>query len=104
MIQEGVLDCGPFNTITKGTLSFAAKAWWMLVWHKLSSTKGDNVSIYDRSTLVADIMEGYEIDVAKIIAKEICDQDVSLDTSLAFLYLLRQLFLEEGVPEIPGID
>lgn len=59
----------------KGTLRFVAKAWWALVQHQLSPTKGDNMLSPERAILFKVIMEGYEIYVAKIIAREIYDRN-----------------------------
>lgn len=44
--------------------------------------------IPDRDALIVDIMEGYEIYVANIIAIEIHDWAISIDTTLFFLCLL----------------
>lgn len=59
----------PTTKITKGTLSFVAKAWWTLVRHRLSSSMGDNMLSPDRAELVTSIMEFYDINVAKILAR-----------------------------------
>lgn len=48
-------------------------------------------------------MEGYEIDVANIIMIKIYDGVVSTDITLAFLCLLKQFYLEEGVLEITTV-
>lgn len=48
---------------------------------------GDNILSYDRASLVAGIMEGYEIYISRIIVIEIYDRVLSIDTNLAFLYL-----------------
>lgn len=61
----------PSTWIIKNSLNFAMKAWWMLVHHCLSPTNRDNVLNPDRATLVTDIIEGYVIKVANIIAQEI---------------------------------
>lgn len=49
-------------------------------------------------------MEGYEINVAKIIARKICDWDVSTNTIHAFPCLLMQICLKEVLPKIAGVD
>lgn len=65
------MGCGPTTRITKGTLNFKAKAWWALVWHKPSPTMGDNMLKPDIASLFAGIIEGYEINVSNILAREI---------------------------------
>lgn len=57
--------------IMNGSLSFVDKDQWNLVQHWLSPTMRDNVLSLYRFTLVAGIIEGYDIDVAKILAREI---------------------------------
>lgn len=44
------------------------------------------------------------IDIAKIIEREIRDQALSTDTTLAFPCLLMQICLEEKVPEMTNGD
>lgn len=58
---------GPLTWIKKGTLTVVAKVWWTMVRHKLIPMNRDNVISFDKVSLVAAIMEGYEIDVTKII-------------------------------------
>lgn len=72
--------------------------------HRLSPINRDNVLSPDRVVLVTGIMEGDEIDVAKIIYREISDLSVRTNISLAFPYLLTQLCLDQGVPNILGMD
>lgn len=47
---------------------------------QLSPTMGDNVLSLDRAALVLGIIEGCEINVAKILAREDYDRAVSIDT------------------------
>lgn len=47
--------------------------------HKLCPTYGDNILSPDRATLIAGIIEGYELDVAKWRAKELRDRVMSTD-------------------------
>lgn len=82
----------------EGFTKFLEKAWWALVRHHLSPTNGDNILSPNRATLVPKIMKGYEIDIAKIIAREIHDWVVSTETILTFpCLLMQQLCLDEGV-------
>lgn len=67
-----------------GFSPFDAKAWWTLVCHQLSPTKTDYVLSLDRTILVAGIMEGYDIDVDKIIRRDIRNRYVRTDTTIAF--------------------
>lgn len=53
-----------------------------MVHYILSPTKGENIIILDRATLVMGIIEGYEIYIGKIIDREIHDRAVSTDTTL----------------------
>lgn len=43
---------------------------------------------------VEDIMDVYDIDIAKIIAQEIHDRAMSVDTSFSFPFLLTLIFLD----------
>lgn len=72
----------------------------MLVRHRLSTTKGENMLSHDRAALVAGNMKGYDINIAKIIMRDIYNREVSTVTNLEFLYLLTQICLEEGQSEI----
>lgn len=56
--------------------------------HRLSPTLEDNVLSPYKAALVADIIEGYKIDVGKWIAREIRDRPTNTDTIMAFPYLL----------------
>lgn len=87
-----------------GSLSFKAKAWWKLVHHRLSPTYWDNVLRSDQTALIASIINGYEMDVAKWIARKIYDRAVSTDIAMEFSCLLAQICLDVGVPEITGVD
>lgn len=55
--------------------------------HHLSPTNRDNLMSPGRASLVVGIIEGCEIDIAKIIAWDIRDQSISTNTDLTFLYL-----------------
>lgn len=93
MVSGGV---GSLIWIIKGSLNFTAKAWWTLMHHQLSPTSGDNVLSPNRDSLVASIMEGYEIDTTKIIAREIYNRMVITDIALSFSCILTQLCLDLG--------
>lgn len=58
-----------------------------MVRHRLRLNFLDNIVGPDKATLIACIMSGYEIDIAKWIAHEIRDRATSIDTVLAFPYL-----------------
>lgn len=89
----------------KGILNFTEKVCWTLVLHSLSTINKENILSLDRVTLVAGIIEGYEINVARIISlEEIHDRAIRTDTTLEFPFLLTQLCLNREVPEIPGVD
>lgn len=81
--REGALGGWPFNLDHEECINFIVKAWWTLVQHCLSTTKHDNMLSLDRVDLFMGIMEGYDIDVDKIIAREICDRAVRAYTTLA---------------------
>lgn len=49
-------------------------------------------------------MKCYDINVANIIARGICDREVSTDTTLSFPCLLTQICLEKGTLEILVVD
>lgn len=73
----------------------------MLVHYLMSPINKDNLLSLDSVYLVTVIMEGYEIGVAKITTREICDRSMSTDTTLPSPCLLAQLSLDQGMPEIP---
>lgn len=58
----------------------------------------------DKAAPILSIMSGYGINVAKWISHEIRDRDTNTDKLLDFPYMLTQIYLEKGVPEIPDID
>lgn len=64
-------DVGSSSWIMMGSLNILEKAWWTLGHNRLSITYGDNVLIPDKAALVMGIMEGYEIDIAKLIERKI---------------------------------
>lgn len=66
-------------------MNFMAKELWTLVRHRLCPINRDNVLSLDHAALVAGIMAGYDIDMAKLIAREIYNQEVSTDIVLAFI-------------------
>lgn len=52
--------------------------------HRLSRIDGNNILSPNRALLVAGIIEGYEINIAKIISGKIYDRAISTDTILEF--------------------
>lgn len=42
-------------------------------------------------------MEGYDVNIARLIAKEIWDKEVQTETNILFSLLVTQLCLEVGV-------
>lgn len=69
MEQENVLwvaeGVGSSSWIMNVNLSFMMKDWWTLVCHRLSPIYGENILNPDRVALIAVIMEGYHLNVAK---------------------------------------
>lgn len=57
----------PRGLIKKAMLTFVAKFSWMLVPHRVSPTKADNVITSDREVMVAPLVTRLEIDFARII-------------------------------------
>lgn len=90
--------------IMKRSLNITALSWFTLVRHMLSPTYRDKVLSPSSESLIVAIMKGYEYDIAKHIVMEICNSVMSLDTILAFPYLIIHIYLDEGVPWIPGVD
>lgn len=88
---------GALSLIGNGSLKSLAKSWRMLVHQKLSPTFRDSKLSPDQAFLIAGIIEGYELDVAKIIVRDIHDRPVSTDTNMAFLWLLTWICLDMGV-------
>lgn len=95
---------GPSTWITKSSLNFMAKALWMMVCHRLSPMNEDNILSPFQDSMVVGIMEGYEIDLAKLIVREIHNQVVSTNTTLVFSCLLTQICLDQGVPKLSFVD
>lgn len=56
----------------------------------------DKILSPDRAAMVVGIMDGYTIDIAKILAREIRGLAVSTDANLAFPYLLMHICFDEG--------
>lgn len=92
------------SQITASSHNFVVKAWWTLVFHPFSPTAKDNILSPNRVALVAGIVEGYDIDIAKIISWEISDKYVSTDTSSAFLCLLKHMCLDDRVSMLSNVD
>lgn len=63
--KEAPWVMGPATQIMKGTMSFMAKAQWMLVWHQPNLTKLVNLLILNRVVLVTNIIKGYEINIER---------------------------------------
>lgn len=49
----------------------------------------------DRAAIVIGIIEGDEIDIAKILVREIHDRAASTNTNLAFPCFFMQIFMDE---------
>ena len=47
--------------------TFSAKFFWLLVRHPLFPTAVDNILTWDRAVLVAALVAGLDIDVAKLL-------------------------------------
>lgn len=88
MREETPCVVGPLTQIRKGTLIFVAMAWWVLFGYRLSLTIRDNTLSPDRVALVTRIIEGYDINVAKILSREIHDRVLSTNINLALPFLL----------------
>lgn len=71
---------------------------------KLSLTIGDNVMGPDKVALITSIMVCYETDVAKWIIRETRDWATNIDTFMDLNFMLTQIYLDAGVPELLGID
>lgn len=52
-------------------MHFIAKFWWTMVCFKLTSNVSDNVITWDKATLVAYLLIGYEIDFMALIRLDI---------------------------------
>lgn len=71
-MQENILwVVGASYYIIKGSLNFVVKSWWILVCHKLGLIFEAKILTLDRSALVPSIMDGNEINIYKILAREI---------------------------------
>lgn len=61
----------------KSSMKILAMACWTLVHHRLSPIYGDNVLSPYIDSLVVSIIEGYDIDIAMLITREIHDRVVA---------------------------
>lgn len=92
------------TVIKKGLLTLEAKIqWWMIRYYLLPTTL-DNKLTYKGATLVAYLIDGYDIDFAAILKYTLHDRAFGKTTNLPFPYMIQMLCDKEGVPELPGID
>uniref|UniRef100_M1DWY2 Integrase core domain containing protein n=1 Tax=Solanum tuberosum TaxID=4113 RepID=M1DWY2_SOLTU len=84
--------------IRKATLNFVAKFFWLLVRNRVSPTKADNQLTWDRSVMVAALVEGVEIDFARMLLAKIHERAFKTSTTYPFPCLIFKLCRDSGVP------
>lgn len=72
--------------------------------HKLIQKTGDNFLIPDRAALVVGFMDLYGIHIPNIIVREICNRDMSTNTSLDFPCMLVKFCLDDMVLVLSNVD
>lgn len=103
-IRKGDVGIFPFDMDHKGSSKFFFEGLVDTGPSPFESHKGDNVLSHDRVALVEGIIEGYEIYISKIIDRDIYEQAVRTDTTLAYPYLQTQLYRDQGIPKVKGMD
>ncbi|KAG5631673.1 hypothetical protein H5410_003390 [Solanum commersonii] len=84
--------------IRKATLIFVAKFFWLLVRNRVSPTKDDNQLTWNRAVIVAALVEGLEINFARMLLAVIHEWEFKTSTTYPFPYLIFQLYRDSGVP------
>ena len=83
--------------IEKAKLTFAAKFFWLLVWHLLSPTAVDNILTWDGEVLVASLVDGLEIDFVRLLIIVIHERDFKSSITYPFACMIFQLCTSAGV-------
>uniref|UniRef100_M1DVC0 Integrase core domain containing protein n=1 Tax=Solanum tuberosum TaxID=4113 RepID=M1DVC0_SOLTU len=88
----------PWLGIRRATLNFVAKFLWLLVRNRVSPTKADNQVTWDRAVMGATLVEGVEIDFARMLLGEIHERAFRTSTTYPFPCLIFHLCRDSGVP------
>lgn len=72
--------------------------------HQLISIDRENIFSHDKVKFIDGILDGYDIDIAKIITQEINDKAISKDTSFPFPFLYMKIYLDKRVPVLTNMD
>uniref|UniRef100_M1DCU9 Integrase core domain containing protein n=1 Tax=Solanum tuberosum TaxID=4113 RepID=M1DCU9_SOLTU len=83
--------------IRKATLNFVAKFFLLLVRNRVSPTKSDNQLTWDIAIMVAALVAGVEIDLARMLLAEIHERAFKTSTTYPFPCLIFQLCRDSGV-------
>src|ERR1051325_7182049 len=95
MAPEWVTDHS--KRIKKSQLSFPAKFWWLVIRSWIRPTMADNDVTLERAVLLASVLAGYEIDLARVIADHLHESAFHFSTSLPFPVMIHKLCRESRV-------
>uniref|UniRef100_M1DZ55 Putative plant transposon protein domain-containing protein n=1 Tax=Solanum tuberosum TaxID=4113 RepID=M1DZ55_SOLTU len=90
--------------ITKASLSFPAKVWWVVVHAQLQPTANDNTLSPSLASLVACLMVGYLVNAGWIIASEMRDRALNERAGLPFSCLIGKLCQQASIPPNRLVD
>lgn len=83
--------------IKKGTLTFVAKFFLMLVQNRISPTNVENTLTWNRVLMVAVLVAGFEIDFSCILITEINQRYFKANKTYPFRCLIIQLCNHDGI-------
>lgn len=84
--------------ITKASLSFEAKFWWVVLYARLRPTVDDNTLHPLQESLVSYIMSRYGLNCSRLIATEIRDRAFNERAGLPFVCLIWEMCEDARVP------
>ena len=83
----------PKGAIKKAYLTFTTKFLWLIVHHFLSPNVSYNIVTWDRAVLMAEMIAGFEVDIAWLLQAVIHERDFKVTTTYPFPCLI---FLSTG--------
>lgn len=85
------------EAIIKGSLSFPARFWWAVVRFRIWPTLADNTLTPKQTVLVSSILDGYNIEWARLIVEHIHESVLQRATLIPFLVLIYKLCIDSKV-------
>ena len=86
------------GAIKKANLTFTAKFLWLIVHHFLSPNVSYNIVTWDRAVLMAEMIAGFEVDIAWLLQAVIHERDFKVTTTYPFPCMIFSLCRSVGVP------